>query len=84
MACRWRSWRHACNAAGVPNMLKHDMRRTAVRNLVRAGVSEHVAMEITGHKTRTIFERYNIISERDHQHAVDLLANYSNGNASNH
>ena len=59
------SWNLACQAAGVPGLLFHDLRRTAVRNLRRAGVAESVIMKITGHRTRGVFERYNITDQTD-------------------
>ena len=54
------AWRTACQAAGVPTRFLHDCRRTAARNLIRASVPERVAMLLTGHKSRAIFDRYNI------------------------
>jgi integrase len=58
-----RSWQSACRAAGLEGKLLHDFRRTAVRNLIRAGVQQAIAMKITGHKTDSVFRRYLIVDE---------------------
>jgi len=59
------TWKVITTAAGCPGLLFHDLRRSAVRNLIRVGVTEHVAMKISGHKTASVFRRYDIVDARD-------------------
>jgi integrase len=72
-----KAWRKARTDAGCPGRIPHDFRRTAVRTLVRAGVPERVAMQLTGHKTRSVFERYNIVSSGDLRDAARRLDTYA-------
>jgi integrase len=71
-----KAWHKACVAAGLgvlekegsqrySGLIIHDLRRSAIKNLMKAGVTEKVAMSISGHKTRAVFDRYHIVDERD-------------------
>jgi len=75
------TWRNACIAAGVPKLLFHDLRRTAARNLRRAGVAEGVIMKIGGWRTRSVFERYAIVSQTDISEAMRKLEVQQNGHS---
>jgi integrase len=68
-----KQWDAACKRAGLEGMLFHDLRRSAVRNLTRAGVSQHVAMQISGHKTASVFRRYDVVDETDLLEAAQKL-----------
>lgn len=82
-----KSWQKACAAVGLGTLeeiegsydkrynglIIHDLRGSAIRNLRKAGVSEGVAMKISGHKTRSVFERYNIVDEGDLIDAMRLV-----------
>lgn len=58
-------WQNACAHAGVPDLLFHDLRRTGARNLRRGGVAEGIIMKIADWRTRSVFERYAIMSRSD-------------------
>jgi integrase len=74
-----KSWATACEAAGCPGRIPHDFRRTAVRNLERAGVSRSAAMRMVGHKTEAIYRRYAIVSDADLHEAAAKLARLDAG-----
>jgi integrase len=65
-----KAWNVACAKAGVPGRRFHDFRRTAVRDLTRARVPRQVAMQITGHKTESVFNRYDIVDTNDRREAM--------------
>jgi integrase len=71
-------WKTVCEETGVANRIPHDTRRTAVRNLERAGVPRSVAMKITGHKTEAVYRRYAIVSDADLRDAARRLATVEN------
>jgi integrase len=65
-----KAWAAACAAAGVAGTLFHDLRRSAVRNFEKAGVSQAVVMKISGHKAASVYRRYRIVDEEDIKEAL--------------
>jgi integrase len=68
-----KAWANVCKAAGFAGRIPHDLRRSAMRNMERAGLSRSVAMQLTGHKTEAVYRRYAITSESDLREGVDRL-----------
>jgi len=65
-----KAWASSCDAAGCPGTLLNDLCRSAIRNMIRAGVPDRVAMSISGHSPRSLFDRYNVTDERDKVEAL--------------
>jgi integrase len=76
-----RIWKTVCEDVGRPDLLFHDLRRSGVRNLIRAGVHQSVAMKISVHRTNGVFDRYNIIDEADLADAARKLDEKQKSNA---
>jgi integrase len=72
-----KAWATACKKAGFAGRLFHDLRRSGVRNLIRSGVPQFVAMSISGHKTVSMFKRYNVTSEDDLREAMLSVDRYN-------
>jgi integrase len=68
-----KAWKSACKQAGCPDRLFHDLRRTAVRNMIEAGIDRQVAKAITGHRTDSMFTRYQIVDQRQMTAALEKL-----------
>jgi integrase len=68
-----KAWLSACKRAGLSGLIFHDLRRSAARNMRRAGVPEHTIMKIAGWRTPAMFRRYDIQDGRDIQRAAEIM-----------
>jgi len=71
-----KAWKTACDDIGQPNLVPHDMRRSAVRNFRKAGLTENEGMAMSGHKTNSIYKRYDIIDEQDLRESMNKVQGY--------
>jgi integrase len=71
-----KGWKDACDRAKLPGLKFHDLRRSAVRNMERAGIPRNIAMGITGHRTESVYRRYDIVCDRDLKNAATKLESY--------
>ena len=71
-----KGWKHACAAAGLAWLKPHDLRRSAIRNMERAGIPRSVAKAISGHKTDSVYQRYDVVADGDLKAAAEKLEQY--------
>ncbi len=71
-----KQWQRARKAAGLPGVVLHDMRRTACRNMVRAGIAQTTVMAILGHRSDSMFRRYSITTSEDKREALRRQREY--------
>ena len=76
-----KAWHTAVRKAGVPNLLWHDLRRSAVKNMDEAGISRDVAMSISGHKSQAMYSRYNITTTKRTRQALEQVQEYREATA---
>ena len=69
----------ACVKAGLPKLRAHDLRRSAIRNMERAAVPRSTAMKFSGHKTESVYRRYDIVSQQDIKLVAAKMENYLEG-----
>ena len=68
-----RAWKSACKRAGLGNILIHDLRRSAIMNFSQKGIDQQTGMLLSGHKTASVYRRYNIPTEEVLRKAAEKL-----------